>query len=199
MARPQENTASSQHEGETAPSAQTQSDTGRPTAEPADSPENADVIEKALADFEAERAEMRDRLMRAFADLENTRKRAEKDRREAALYGGSKLARDLLPVHDSLARALAAADESTRAQAAGLVEGVELTMRELLNILERHGVQRVSPQPGDLFDPHMHEAMFEAALPDFQPGQVIQVLAEGFRMHDQLLRPAKVGVCAKGS
>ncbi|MCC5986598.1 MAG: nucleotide exchange factor GrpE [Pararhodobacter sp.] len=197
MARPQENTASSQPEGDTAPSAQTPPETGQPAAEQGDTPETTDVIEQALADFEAERAEMRDRLMRAFAELENTRKRAEKDRREAALYGGSKLARDLLPVHDSLARALAAADESTRAQAAGLVEGVELTMRELLNILERHGVQRVSPQPGELFDPHMHEAMFEAALPDFQPGQVIQVMAEGFRMHDQLLRPAKVGVCAK--
>ncbi|MCC6001826.1 MAG: nucleotide exchange factor GrpE [Pararhodobacter sp.] len=191
MAEPQDNTARSQPEDAAEHPAEAQA------IPPEEQGTEDQSVEAILAAFEIERAEMRDRLMRAFADLENTRKRAEKDRRDAAIYGGSKLARDLLPVHDNLSRALAAADENTRAQAKGLVDGVELTLRELLSILGRHGVERVSPQPGDPFDPHMHEAMFEAPVPQFQAGQVIQVLADGFRLHEQLLRPAQVGVCSK--
>ncbi len=152
------------------------------------------ALEEAQAAFEAERAEMRDRLMRALADLENTRKRGEKDRREAAIYGGAKLARDLIPVYDNLNRALSVTTDETRAQAQGLVEGVELTLRELLSVLGKHGVERVAPNVGDEFDPHMHEAMFEAPLPDTRAGQIIQVMSDGFRMHEQLLRPAQVGV-----
>lgn len=152
------------------------------------------TIEELETAFEIERAEMRDRLMRALADLENTRKRAEKDRRDAATYGGAKLARDLLPVYDNLTRALDAADDNTRAVAAGLVEGVELTLRELVNVMGRHGVERVSPEIGDVFDPHQHQAMFEAPLPGTKAGQIIQVMTDGFKMHDQLLRPAQVGV-----
>lgn len=200
MAQPHQNTAQTQ--AEELNEAPQGDDTAPPAAEPvvengAAADSGGPALEEVLAAFEVERAEMRDRLMRALADLENTRKRAEKDRRDAALYGGSKLARDLLPVHDNLARALGAADEQTRALAKGLVDGVELTMRELLSVLGKHGVERVSPQPGDAFDPHLHEAMFEAPVPQLQPGQVIQVLAEGFRLHEQLLRPAQVGVCAK--
>lgn len=159
-----------------------------------DPQDTAPSLEQMQAAFEAERNEMRDRLMRALADLENTRKRAEKDRREASLYGASRLARDLLPVYDSLARALSVVDEDTRAKATGLVEGVELTLRELTNVMGRHGVERVSPQAGDMFDPHLHEAMFEAPVANFKAGQIIQVLADGFRIHEQLLRPAQVGV-----
>ncbi len=168
-----------------------------PDADPATSPEPLDpvlALEQAQARFDAERAEMRDRLMRALADLENTRKRGEKDRRDAAIYGGSKLARDVIPVYDNLARALSVVDDETRTNAQGLVEGVELTLRELLKVLGKHGVERVSPEPGDMFDPHLHEAMFEAPVPQFRAGQIIQVMSDGFRMHDQLLRPAQVGV-----
>lgn len=154
----------------------------------------AAALEAAMVAFDQERAEMRDRLMRALADLENSRKRGEKDRREAALYGGTKLARDLLPVYDSLNRALAMIDAETQTRAKGLVEGLELTLRELTNIFTRHGIERVSPQPGDTFDPHLHEAMFEASVPEFSTGQVIQLIADGFRLHDHLLRPAQVGV-----
>ncbi|MCL4674638.1 MAG: nucleotide exchange factor GrpE [Pararhodobacter sp.] len=152
------------------------------------------VLEEAQAAFEQERSEMRDRLMRALADLENSRKRGEKDRREAAMYGGTKLARDLLPVYDNLNRALSLVDEDTRFRAKGLVEGLELTLRELTNIFSRHGVELVAPKPGDLFDPHLHEAMFEAPVPNYAAGQIIQVLSDGFRLHDHLLRPAQVGV-----
>ena len=151
-------------------------------------------LEARIQMLELEKAELRDRLMRALAEAENTRKRAEKDRRDATLYGGSKVLRDMLSVYDNLARALNASNDETRAAAPGLVDGVELTLRELTNVLSRHGVARICPQPGDLFDPHSHQAMFEAPVPDYSAGQVIQVMAEGFRLHEQLLRPAQVGV-----
>lgn len=152
------------------------------------------ALEVEIDELIAQRDEMRDRMIRALADAENSRKRAEKDRRDAQLYGGSKIARDMLPVYDNLTRALNAANEDTRAAAPGLVEGVELTLRELSNILGKHGVQRISPEVGEMFDPHAHQAMFEAPVPDFKAGQIIQVMAEGFKLHDQLLRPAHVGV-----
>jgi len=152
------------------------------------------IAEARIAELEAERDAMRDRLMRALADAENSRKRAEKDRRDGLLYGGAKLSRDMLPVYDSLSRALDAATDEVRSAATGLVEGVELTLRELTNILEKHGVERICPEPGDVFDPHLHQAMFEAPVPNFAAGQIIQVMASGFRLHEQLLRPAQVGV-----
>ena len=151
-------------------------------------------MERELAALLAERDEMRDRMMRALAEAENSRKRAEKDRRDAQVYGGARIARDMLPVYDNLARALNAANDETRAAAAGLVEGVELTLRELTNILQKHGVERICPEVGDMFDPHQHQAMFEAPVPETRAGQIIQVMAEGFMLHDQLLRPAQVGV-----
>ncbi|RWR47329.1 nucleotide exchange factor GrpE [Sinirhodobacter ferrireducens] len=142
----------------------------------------------------AERDEFKDRFMRALADAENARKRADRDRREAENYGGSKLARDMLPVFDALKRALDAAGEDVRAAAPALIEGVELTQRELLNVFKRHGIQAIMPQVGDKFDPQQHEAMFEAPVPGTKAGDIIQVMTEGFLLHDRLLRPAKVGV-----
>jgi molecular chaperone GrpE len=161
-----------------------------------------DIVDEAAAEdgqeeldaMRAERDDMRDRFMRALADAENARKRADRDRKEAEQYGGTRLARDLLPVYDSLSRALTAANDDTRSQAAALIEGVELTLRELTNVLSRHGVTTVAPAIGDAFDPQMHQAMFEAPLPGTKAGQIIQVMAEGFLLHDRLLRPAQVGV-----
>ena len=152
------------------------------------------IADARIAELEAERDAMRDRVMRALADAENSRKRAEKDRRDGMMYGGAKLSRDMLPVYDSLTRAMEAATQDTRQAAPGLVEGVELTLRELANILEKHGVERINPEPGDMFDPHLHQAMFEAPVPNFTAGQIIQVMTVGFRLHEQLLRPAQVGV-----
>lgn len=142
----------------------------------------------------AERDDYKDKFMRALADAENARKRSDRDRREAENYGGSKLARDMLPVYDNMKRALDAIDDDLRGQATALIEGVELTMRELLNIFEKHGIHRLSPEVGDKFDPQEHEAMFEAPLPGTKSGDIIQVMAEGFMLHDRLLRPARVGV-----
>jgi len=142
----------------------------------------------------AERDDMRDRFMRALADAENARKRGERDRREAEQYGGSKLSRDLLPVYDNLRRALDAATDAQVTGADALIEGVELTLRELTNVLTRHGVTPISPAIGEGFDPQMHQAMFEAPMPGTKAGQIIQVMTEGFLLHDRLLRPAQVGV-----
>ena len=147
-----------------------------------------------LAAVTAERDEYRDRFMRALADAENSRKRADKDRREAENYGGSKMARDLLPVYDNMKRAVEAAGDEQKEAAAALIEGVELTMRELLNVFKKHGIQPISPQVGDRFDPQLHQAMFEAPLPGTKAGDIIQVSAAGFMLHDRLLRPSQVGV-----
>jgi molecular chaperone GrpE len=152
------------------------------------------VDDTELEALRAERDDMRDRFMRALADAENARKRADRDRREAEQYGSTRLARDLLPVYDNLSRALSVATDETRSQAAALIEGLELTLRELTQVLAKHGVTTISPAIGDTFDPQMHQAMFEAPLPGTKAGEVIQVMGEGFMLHDRLLRPAQVGV-----
>jgi molecular chaperone GrpE len=154
----------------------------------------AEGVESELDALRAERDELKDRFMRALADAENTRKRAEKDRREAERYGSTRLARDLLPVYDNLQRAISAAREESETASTALVEGVELTLKELLNVFHRHGVEVVSPQVGDKFDPSLHEAMFEAPVPGTTAGEIIQVSADGFLLHERLLRPAQVGV-----
>jgi len=147
-----------------------------------------------LEALRAERDDLRDRFMRALADAENARKRSDRDRREAEQYGGSKLARDLLPVYDNLKRALDVVPDEIRTAGAALIEGVELTLRELTNVMTKHGVKPISPAVGDQFDPQQHSAMFEAPLPGTKAGQIIQVMTEGFMLHDRLLRPAQVGV-----
>jgi molecular chaperone GrpE len=147
-----------------------------------------------IATLRAERDEMKDRFMRALADAENARKRGERDRREAEQYGSTRLARDLLPVYDNLRRALDSVPEDLRAQASAFTEGVELTLRELSNVMTKHGVKPISPVIGDMFDPQQHQAMFEAPIAGTKVGQIIQVMTEGFLLHDRLLRPAQVGV-----
>ena len=158
--------------------------------------QDAEIEDEALEveQLRAERDQFKDRFMRALADAENARKRSEKDRREAENYGGSKLARDMLPVYDNMKRALEAATDEQKEISAALLEGVELTMRELLNVFKKHGIEIIAPQVGDRFDPQLHQAMFEAPVPGTKAGDIIQVSAEGFMLHDRLLRPAQVGV-----
>ena len=150
--------------------------------------------ELELDTLRAERDALKDRWMRGLADAENSRKRSERDRREAENYGGSKLARDLLPVYDYLKRGLEVTTDEHREIATALIEGVELTMREIVNVFKKHGIEPIIPEMGDRFDPQNHEAMFEAPVPGTKAGEVIQVMAEGFMLHDRLLRPAQVGV-----
>jgi molecular chaperone GrpE len=163
-----------------------------PRTSPADMEAEADVDE--LEALRIERDQLKDKFMRALADAENSRKRSERDRREAENYGGSKLARDMLPVYDNMKRALDAIDDDLRDQASGLTEGIELTMRALLDIFQKHGIRLITPEVGEEFDPDHHEAMFEAPVPNTKKGAIIQVMAEGFMLHDRLLRPAQVGV-----
>lgn len=150
-----------------------------------------------LDQLRADRDQYKDRFMRALADAENARKRSDKDRREAENYGGSKLARDMLPVYDNMKRALEAATDEQRQVSGPLLEGVELTMRELLNVFKKHGIEVIAPEVGDKFDPQHHQAMFEAPVPGTKAGDIIQVAAEGFMLHDRLLRPAQVGVSSQ--
>ncbi|GGH29070.1 molecular chaperone GrpE [Cribrihabitans marinus] len=167
------------------------------TAEAEEQAEELEEISDEAAEMDAlraERDELKDRFMRALADAENARKRGEKARREAEQYGGSKLARDMLPVYDNMKRALEAATEEQREVSAALIEGIELTMRALLDVFSKHGIRVLSPEVGDKFDPQIHEAMFEAPVPGTRAGEIIQISAEGFMLHDRLLRPAQVGV-----
>lgn len=160
----------------------------------ADEMEEIDEGELALEEVMAERDQYKDRFTRALADAENARKRSEKDRREAENYGGSKLARDMLSVYDNMKRALESATEEQREVSGPLLEGVDLTMRELLSVFKKHGITPIAPEVGDRFDPKVHQAMFEAPVPETKAGDIIQVAAEGFMLHDRLLRPAQVGV-----
>ncbi|WP_209506889.1 MULTISPECIES: nucleotide exchange factor GrpE [unclassified Ruegeria] len=158
--------------------------------------EFAEISDEALEldELRAERDAYKDKFMRALADAENARKRGDKARRDAEQYGGSKLARDMLPVYDNMKRALEAATDEQKEVAAGLLEGVELTMRALKDVFQKHGIEVITPEVGDRFDPNVHEAMFEAPVPGTRAGDIIQVSAEGFMLHDRLLRPAQVGV-----
>ena len=162
--------------------------------------EEAEEIPAEAADADeasalrAEVAELKDRLLRALAEAENVRKRAERDRRDAETYGATRFARDLLPVYDNFERALESVTEPARAAAPGLIEGIELTRRALLSAFEKHGIRPVVPAPGDRFDPNLHQAMFEAPVPGTRAGDIIQVMSQGFTIADRLLRPAQVGV-----
>lgn len=145
---------------------------------------------------EEEIGELKDRLLRALAENENLIRRARRDREDAAKYAVANFARDMLKVADNLQRAMGAvpaelreADDAARA----FLEGVELTERELLSTLERHGITRISPL-GEKFDHDRHEALFEVPTNDAEPGTVVQVMEDGYIIHDRLLRAARVGV-----
>lgn len=145
---------------------------------------------------EAEIADLKDKLLRALADNENTIRRAKREREDTAKYAAANFARDMLTVADNLHRALDAAPESLSEgddQTKAFMEGIDLTSRELLSVLERHGIKKISPV-GEKFNHDQHEALFEVPTSDMEPGMVIQVIEDGFIIHDRLLRAAKVGV-----
>jgi len=157
--------------------------------------ERDDIIFKLNAELEA----TRDRLLRSVAEAENTRKRAEKEVRDARDYSVSKFAEDMLDISDSLSRAVAAVDEETAANASepmkNLIEGVAMTERSMLAKMERHGVRKVDPQPGDAFDPHLHQAV--AQIPSDQPaGTIASTMQTGFTIGGRTLRAAMVAVSA---
>ena len=150
------------------------------------------------AEREAELAEYKDRLLRALAETENVRRRAQREREDASKYAIAGFAKDLLSAADNLRRALESLPESeaTDKRTRSLLAGVAATERELLGVFERHGIKRIDPK-GEVFDHNFHQAIFEAERPDHPNGSVVEVLQPGYVLHDRLLRPAMVGV-AKG-
>ena len=151
--------------------------------------------EERVAALETELAEQKDHLLRALAETENVRRRAQREREDALKYAVAGFAKELLSVADNLRRALDSLpeseirDERTR----GLLAGVAATERELLSVFERHGIQRIDPD-GERFDHNLHQAIFEAERPGKPSGMIIEVLQPGYVLHDRLLRPAMVGV-----
>ncbi len=156
--------------------------------------------EQRIAELEAEVASLKDQHLRALAEVENVRRRGQRDREEAAKFGASGLARDLLTVSDNLRRALEsipAEARSSNQHLDNLLAGVELVERELLQAFEKNGIQKVDPKPGDKFDANLHQAMLEMENTGQPGGTIAQVLQAGYVLNGRLLRAAMVGV-AKG-
>ncbi len=154
-----------------------------------------------IAILEAEKAELKDKLLRALADMENLRRRTEKDLGDARIYGVTRFARDMLDVTDNLRRAVESIPAEARESADGafkaLIDGVDLTERDLLKKMEGHGVRKQAPE-GLKFDPNFHQAMFEVPDETKPNGTVLQVIQAGYVIGDRVLRPAMVGVSKGG-
>jgi len=170
-----------------------QAESAADEADSTTAPEQADLIVEA----KREATEFKDKLLRTLAEMENLRKRTEREVLDARLYGIAGFARDVLAVADNMHRALDAIRpelrESTDPTVKALIEGVELTERELLKILEKNGVKKFSPQ-GEKFDPNVHQAMYEVPASDLPPGQVAEVIQAGYMIGERVLRPAMVAV-----
>ena len=158
-------------------------------------------LEERFAALAAEAAEYKDRLLREMAEMENLRRRTQREKDEAARYAITRFARDVIGVSDDLARAIAAVPEDARSDSEGpianLLSGIELTERQMQQVLERHGVTRFDPS-GQKFDPAVHEAMFQIPDPGQPDGTVAQVMEVGYMIGERVLRPARVGVTAGG-
>lgn len=168
-----------------------------PEADPVTLEMDADPRDAEIIGLKEEAGKLKDQLLRTFAEMDNLRKRMEREKAEATLYAASNFARDILSVSDNMDRALATAEADHLKEATepvkNLVAGVEMTNRELLNVFERHGITRVYPM-GEKFDPHYHQAVFEVPTNDATPGTVVQVMQAGFKIGERVLRPAMVGV-----
>ena len=164
--------------------------TGDPSTE---EPSELDAVRVKLAATEQELNNYKLRL----ADFENSRKRLLRDAEIERKYATEPLARDLLPTLDNLDRALEAA--KTAGDTGPLALGVAATVTQLLDVLRRHGIVRIDCGPGTVFDPNFHQAVMQQPTADHEPGQIVLVLQQGFRIHDRVLRPASVIVAAAGS
>ena len=151
--------------------------------------------------LKAEHLDLKDKYLRLAAEMDNLRRRTEREIKDAKTYSAAGFARDMLSVSDNLRRALEAVPAEARAAAdsglMALVEGVEMTERSMLSALERHGVKKLEAA-GQRFDPHFHQAMFEVPNADVPNNTVIQVVQEGYVIGDRVLRPAMVGVSKGG-
>ena len=159
------------------------------------SPEESKDVE--VFDLESvckERDEIKDQLIRALAENENIRKRAEKEKREAESYGITKMSRDILTVYDNLQRALDLADDILDEKSLPMIEGLELTKKDLLETFKKNRIDKIEPVIGEKFDPKLHQAMFEAPSDSVEKNSIMQVLSIGFSISDRLLRAAQVAV-----
>jgi molecular chaperone GrpE len=154
-----------------------------------------------LQGLQRENTELKDKLLRSLADIENMRRRTDKEVTDAKIYGVTSFARDMLTFADNLRRAVENVPKEFRAQAEApvkaLIEGIELTERDFLSRLTRYGVKKLEPL-GSKFDPNMHEALYEVPDETKPNGTVVQVMEEGYAIGERVLRPAKVGVSKGG-
>ena len=168
-------------------------ETGAPEAAPAVDPTET---------LRAENSDLRDKLLRTVAEMENLRKRTEREVADTRSYAIAGFARDMLTATDSLSRALlvlpAEARDSADPTTKSLIEGIEMTEREMQRLLAKHGVKPIEAE-GQKFDPHRHQAMFEVPDPSRPEGTVVQVVQAGFAIGDRVLRPAMVGVAKGGA
>ena len=170
---------------------------------PQPAPENAGMADDAEYEalqhkVEALQGELdatKDKMLRAIADAENTKRRALEERDDASKFAVSGFSREMLPVADNLRRALDAIPDDVKSdeRIANLIDGIEATERELMRAFEKNGLQKLDPLD-QKFDPNFHEVMFETPMPDKAPGTVIQVMETGYTLHGRLIRPARVGV-----
>lgn len=164
-------------------------------AENAATAEDRPETEDPVILLQKERDDMRDKMLRAMAEAENTRKRADRIQADTSKYAVAGFARDMLDIADNLRRALDAVPEAERNTdtVKTLLDGVEATERVMLATFDKYGIKKIAPTEGR-FDPHFHEVMFEAEAPGKPAGEIIQLLEAGYVIHDRLLRPARVGV-----
>ncbi|MAR57041.1 MAG: nucleotide exchange factor GrpE [Rickettsiales bacterium] len=157
--------------------------------------------ESIRAEYEAQLAEMKDQLIRAVAETENVRKRAQRDQEETNKYAVTGFARSMVAVLENLQRATTSIPDDLRnenQQVKNLAEGVEMTMRELLNAFSKFGISKIEPQKGEKFDHNMHQAMSQIEDPDAEPNSILHVMQAGYTIHDRLLQPAMVVVAKRG-
>lgn len=187
--------------GADANGAEAAAEAARGAEQPAEaSAEEASAAESRMSELKAQVADLTDRLLRAHAEMDNIRKRAEREKADVAKYAITKFAGDVVVLTDNFQRALSAVqtggDEPNPALKA-LVEGVTMMEREFLNVLERHGVKRIEPQ-GQPFNPHLHDAVMQQENPEVPNGTVVQVFQPGYTIEDRVLRPAMVVVAQGG-
>ena len=154
-----------------------------------------------LENLYAENNSLKDKILRTLAEMENLRRRTEREVADAKLYGVTALARDMLTFADNLRRALDSVPPEIRDSAAGplrtMIEGIEVTERDFVSRLARHGVKKLEPL-GQKFDPNLHEALFEVPDSSVPSGTVVQVAEAGYAIGERVLRPAKVGIARGG-
>lgn len=161
-----------------------------------DSGESKEQLKQIIAALQTEIDTLKDRSLRAVAEAENTRRRAEKDVADAKKYGAANFAKSLLSVADNLRRAIDAVPEELKTEneaVKNLTVGVEATERELIKAFEQIGIKQLNPL-GEIFDPNFHEVMFEMEAAGQTAGTILQVIEVGYQIHDRILRPARVGV-----